>query len=125
MNGLLTRRIFAFRKCVNSEVMAEAFPSTNGIPNHHVKGSQNGAGTQSEELDLVRACQYGVLERVAELVDTHGWDVNSKDPEGITPLHWSSINNRKDVMNFLITRGAVVDTVGGELRSTPCHWATR
>jgi ankyrin repeat protein len=105
--------------------MADFVPS-NGTMSQVNSGSQNfGETKSSEELDLVRACQYGVLERVVELVDTLGSDVNAKDPEGITPLHWASINNRRDVMNFLITRGAEVDAVGGELRSTPCHWATR
>ncbi|CAG0914966.1 unnamed protein product [Notodromas monacha] len=77
------------------------------------------------QLDLVKACQYGVLDRVVELVDGLGFDVNARDSEGITPLHWAAINNRKDVMNYMISRGAEIDPVGGELRSTPAHWATR
>jgi len=28
-------------------------------------------------------------------------------------------------VNYLLARGAVVDAIGGDLKSTPLHWATR
>jgi len=68
--------------------------------------------------------QYGALDRVTELVEA-GADVNQPDSETVTLLHWAAINNRKDIVKYLIGKGAVVDAIGGELASTPLHWATR
>lgn len=62
--------------------------------------------------------------RVKELVDA-GYNVNERDSETVTLLHWAAINNRKEIMGFLIEKGAEVDAVGGELNATPLHWATR
>lgn len=59
-----------------------------------------------------------------ELVDA-GYNVNERDSETVTLLHWAAINNRKEIMFFLIEKGAEVDAVGGELNATPLHWSTR
>ncbi|KRT78753.1 Ankyrin repeat-containing protein, partial [Oryctes borbonicus] len=75
-------------------------------------------------FDIVKATQYGAFARVRELVDA-GYNVNQRDSETVTLLHWAAINNRKDIMRFFIDRGAEVDAVGGELNATPLHWATR
>ncbi|XP_018337645.1 PREDICTED: palmitoyltransferase Hip14 isoform X1 [Trachymyrmex septentrionalis] len=75
-------------------------------------------------FDIVRATQYGALERVTQLVEA-GADVNQPDSENVTLLHWAAINNRKDIVKYLIAKGAVVDAIGGDLASTPLHWATR
>ncbi|XP_012279856.1 palmitoyltransferase Hip14 isoform X1 [Orussus abietinus] len=75
-------------------------------------------------FDIVRATQYGALDRVTELVEA-GADVNQPDSETVTLLHWAAINNRREIVKYLIAKGAVVDAIGGELASTPLHWATR
>lgn len=51
--------------------------------------------------------------------------MNQPDSETVTLLHWAAINNRLDIIQFLLDRGATVDAVGGELQATPLHWATR
>lgn len=73
---------------------------------------------------IVKAVQYGVFGRVQELVDG-GVDVNEMDKENVSLLHWASINNRTEIIRYLVDRGAVVDRFGGDLNSTPLHWATR
>ncbi|KAM3955026.1 LOW QUALITY PROTEIN: palmitoyltransferase Hip14-like [Aphomia sociella] len=75
-------------------------------------------------FDIVKATQYGAFQRVKELVEA-GWDVNQPDRETVTLLHWAAINNRREIIQYLLAKGAAVDAVGGELRSTPLHWATR
>lgn len=65
------------------------------------------------------------LLRCRELVERDGVDVTHADNEGITVLHWAAINNRIPVASYIIQKGADVNAVGGELRSTPIHWATR
>jgi palmitoyltransferase ZDHHC13/17 len=54
-----------------------------------------------------------------------GYDVNAADAETVTLLHWAAINNRRELIKYFISIGAVVDAVGGDLQSTPLHWATR
>lgn len=50
-----------------------------------------------KNFDIVRATQYGVFERVQELVDG-GYDVNQMDKENVSLLHWAAINNRADIV---------------------------
>ena len=45
-------------------------------------------------FDIVKATQYGARERVEALVDC-GFDVNKRDDENVTLLHWAAINNRQ------------------------------
>ncbi|KAF7251749.1 Palmitoyltransferase ZDHHC13 [Varanus komodoensis] len=75
-------------------------------------------------FDIVKATQYGLLERCQELVEA-GYDVRQPDKENVTLLHWAAINNRLDLVKYFISKGAVVDQLGGDLNSTPLHWAVR
>uniref|UniRef100_A0A674E6P3 Palmitoyltransferase n=1 Tax=Salmo trutta TaxID=8032 RepID=A0A674E6P3_SALTR len=67
---------------------------------------------------------YGIIERCRELVEA-GYDVQQPDKENVTLLHWAAINNRIDLVKYYISKGAMVDQLGGDLNSTPLHWATR
>lgn len=51
--------------------------------------------------------------------------MNQPDSETVFLLHWAAINNRQDIVKFLLERGAHVDAVGGELQASSLHWATR
>ena len=68
--------------------------------------------------------QYGIFERCKEILDG-GYDVNIRDEENVTLLHWAAINNRKELINLYISNGAQVDAIGGKLLATPLHWAVR
>ncbi|KFQ24106.1 Palmitoyltransferase ZDHHC13, partial [Merops nubicus] len=74
--------------------------------------------------DIVKATQYGIIERCKELVEA-GYDVRQPDKENVTLLHWAAINNRQELVKYYISKGAVVDQLGGDLNSTPLHWAIR
>ncbi|KAM6980017.1 putative palmitoyltransferase ZDHHC13 [Aplochiton taeniatus] len=74
--------------------------------------------------DIVKATQFGILERCKELVEA-GYDVRQPDKENVSLLHWATINNRAELVKFYISKGAVVDQLGGDLNSTPLHWAIR
>lgn len=84
----------------------------------------NLADVDFSEFDIVKAVQYGALERVHELLDA-GYDVNLPDNDTVTLLHWASINNRSEIVKYLLEKNAKVDSIGGDLNSTPLHWATR
>ncbi|XP_071809024.1 palmitoyltransferase ZDHHC17-like [Asterias amurensis] len=75
-------------------------------------------------FDVIKAVQYGALDRVKELVE-NGLDVQEPDKENVTLLHWASINNRLDIAKYLINQGAIIDQLGGDLNSTPLHWGAR
>ncbi|XP_033751574.1 palmitoyltransferase ZDHHC17-like [Pecten maximus] len=104
-------------------------------PKSHVDQSQNSEKVDVaipqqpgpddfRNYDIVRATQYGVIERVQELIEG-GFDVNENDRENVSLLHWAAINNRTEIVKYFVRKGAVVDKFGGDLNSTPLHWATR
>lgn len=51
--------------------------------------------------------------------------MNQPDNETVTLLHWAAINNRQDIIRYYVSKGAIVDAVGGDLLATPLHWASR
>lgn len=81
--------------------------------------------------DIVKATQYGILPRIVELVEPPTGsnnapaNVNKLDREGVSLLHWAAINNKFDVVKYLISKGAEVDRVGGNQQASPMHWAIR
>ena len=79
---------------------------------------------ETKNYSIIKAVQYGAIDRVRELVE-EGCDVNEMDKENVSLLHWASINNRIDIIRYFVEKGAVVDKFGGDLNSTPLHWATR
>uniref|UniRef100_A0A8B9GVG1 Palmitoyltransferase n=1 Tax=Astyanax mexicanus TaxID=7994 RepID=A0A8B9GVG1_ASTMX len=72
----------------------------------------------------VCVCRFGALDRCKELIEA-GYDVRQPDKENVTLLHWAAINNRADLVKYYIAKGAVIDQLGGDLNSTPLHWAIR
>ena len=50
--------------------------------------------TESSTFDIVKATQYGVYDRVLHLLDVEKVEVNARDAENVTLLHWAAINNR-------------------------------
>lgn len=43
------------------------------------------------EMDLIAACRNGVFARVVHLIQNKLADVNERDSEDCTPLHWAAI----------------------------------
>ncbi len=77
------------------------------------------------QLNAVKATQYGVLERLKELIETNQCDPNKPDKENVYLLHWAAINNRIEIAKYLISLNCEVDSIGGELESSPLNWAAR
>lgn len=76
-------------------------------------------------MNIFEAAQHGDVIRCAELIEHQGIDINCCDNDKVSLLHWAAINNRKELINYLIVKGAIVDSVGGILNTTPLHWAIR
>lgn len=80
-------------------------------------------GAAPKEVPHVWA-QHGDSERLDAWIKGGG-DVNIRDPEGITPLHWAAINGHVACCRMLLERGADVHAIGGVLRASPLHWCAR
>ena len=55
-----------------------------------------------------------------------GSDVNAKDEDGVTPLHWASSGDHKEIVELLIANGADVNAIivsGRNQGKTPLDWA--
>ncbi len=64
----------------------------------------------NSKYDVFEVAALGDLERVKVLLKANPDQVFSKDDEdGWTPLHTAAINDHKDVVKFLVDRGAKVD----------------
>lgn len=99
--------------------------AANGLESSPSKRRSAGRAAEFSGFDAVKATQYGATDRVRQLVLDLGHDVNQRDADDVTLLHWAAINNRLEIADFLLSQGAGVNTVGGELRSCPLHWAVR
>jgi hypothetical protein len=77
------------------------------------------------EMNIVQAVQHNQIERVKELIESGQANVNASDDEKCYPLHWASINNHTELVRYLLAKGATVDIKGGDLHSTPLHWACK
>ena len=69
-----------------------------------------------DSFDIVKATQYGAFERIQSLVNSGEVDVNKRDAENVSLLHWAAINSRIEISKYFLGLGAVVDAIGGELR---------
>lgn len=73
------------------------------------------------------AINSGNIEMVEFLINTFNKDlhVNLSDGCGFTPLHMASANGDLEMVRWLLRKGASVNSLGGRLRQTPLHVATR
>lgn len=74
--------------------------------------------------DIIKATQYGIFPRCVQLIE-QGYNVNTMDSENVSLLHWAAINNRHEIVNYYLSKGASLDVIGGDLESSPIHWAVR
>ena len=64
-------------------------------------------------------------QRLLVQVETRGYDVNHRDPENVTLLHWASINNRVDIVKYLLVKGpglAFLSFLGRCDVAATCSW---
>lgn len=74
--------------------------------------------------DLVRATQFGRYEECRQYLETNLFDVNQRDQEDVTLLHWAAINNQTTILDYFISKGSDINALG-VISSNPLQWATR
>lgn len=77
------------------------------------------------QYDIFQLSQRGMLPEVQKLIEEKGVEVGVRDSENITCMHWAAINNRVQLVEYLLAKGAEVDPLGGELMASPMQWAVR
>jgi ankyrin repeat protein len=78
---------------------------------------QGGRMDKEQATDrLFRACAVGALAAVRQAIDA-GADVNARDLEQDTPLHWAAATGNLNIAVLLIERGAKVSAEDNQGRS--------
>jgi len=78
-----------------------------------------------EVSKFINAAQTGDLDLLKDICDNQYVSVNYTDEDECSLLHWASINNRQNVINFLLDKGALLNVLGGILGESPLMWAVR
>lgn len=101
-------------------------PSSPRQPHSPVDTPEDeGTGALDQSVPaLHQAAQLNDLSYLDSHALTHS-DVNLRDSQRITALHWASINGHFMFVKRLLALGAEIDTKGGELDATPLMWAAR
>ncbi len=82
-----------------------------------------GCGPQPPDISIHKAAEEGNIEAVKQYIAA-GTDVNVKDNNGWTPLHYVA---NKEVAELLIAKGADVNAISlyRHGQGTPLDWAIR
>lgn len=78
---------------------------------------------------MIRAAQYGEVEVVKSYLRNIAGEQNVRnivDSNGITLLHWGAVNNRLELVQYLLQCDPeLVNTAAGDLKEIPLQWCCR
>ena len=78
---------------------------------------------------VIRAAQYGEVEVVKSYLRNIAGEQNVRnivDSNGITLLHWGAVNNRLELVQYLLQCDPeLVNTAAGDLKEIPLQWCCR
>ena len=75
-------------------------------------------------MTFLNACRNGQKGIVQIFLKKGGIDVNKRDAEGNTPLHYACLKGYRDIVNLLLDSEADA-TIANNLSETPLHAASR
>ena len=75
-------------------------------------------------MTFLNACRNGQKGIVLIFLKKGGIDVNKRDAEGNTPLHYACLKGYRDIVNLLLDSEADA-TIANNLSETPLHAASR
>ncbi len=79
---------------------------------------------QTKKNDMIEAARNGKLDVLKKMIEQEGVDVNSKNTgTKESALHVAALENRVDVINYLVSKGANVNILDGENGFSPLHSA--
>jgi len=72
--------------------------------------------------DLIEAAKAGRLEIVRAILDSNPELINNRD-DGATALHHAAFSGHRDIVRFLVERGADINARDTVFGATPAGWA--
>ena len=98
-----------------AETKEDSEPSRPSNPDAHAKSHA------FDKKTIMNASLLGELDVVRQALDS-GIDINVKNKEGNTPLHWASRGGHLHIVRELLSRGADIEAKNDE-GNTSLHWA--
>ncbi|CAI2169764.1 12025_t:CDS:2 [Funneliformis geosporum] len=77
----------------------------------------------NEEDDIFSYTKKGDIAELSKILDSDKVDINVKDNQGLTLLHWASDQGHLEAVELLIERGADVNILSEVEKETPLHYA--
>ncbi|CAH6719361.1 palmitoyltransferase Akr1p [[Candida] jaroonii] len=115
---------------VESNVSLDSTQAVSEVTTDNLNSVKPPESINEEDLNpdlnsFMISCRQGNLITIKELLESKKININDTFSDGITGLHWASINNQREVVKYLIENGIEVDKKGGDLDSTALHWSCR
>jgi ankyrin repeat protein len=77
----------------------------------------------SSAVELFEAVNRGDVETVRTMLVANRDLINERDESGATLLHHAAFNGNRQIVQFLIQRGAAINSIDSRFGATPTGWA--
>mmetsp|Transcript_44742 Transcript_44742/g.112786 ORF Transcript_44742/g.112786 Transcript_44742/m.112786 type:complete len:721 (-) Transcript_44742:142-2304(-) len=116
----------AFSSSSHSHSHDHASDASHSHSHSHSQGTPHSAPHQTSFLppsaDVFEATKRGDLDAVQRFLE-NGSRVDECDKDGSSLLHWAAYNNRYEVAEYLLSKGASLDAANSTEGNTPLNFA--